>query len=129
MTKAKEATTVGVGTIEPPPITRGGRGSQVLPETVTAMVEGMQAGSFVTVYDDEGNPPKFIAKDDSDKAHNAAKQRANTAAARHKKAIVNSPDSPYDDPKAIQTRVWRLDELTYTFAIGEKPTATDEDGE
>ena len=113
--------------VEPPPISRGGRSSQVLPQTVTSMIETIQSGSYATVTDKDGNQMKFVANPNTDKGHAAAKQRANTVAMRHKKAIVNDPDSPYDDPKQLQTRVWPLDEITYTFAVGEKPTADGEE--
>lgn len=115
------------GAITPPPVSRGGRKSTIPAEVVADMVEAITGGSFATAFDDSGNPVAFLADGKSDKAIAKARQQANTAAMRHKKAILNSPDNDYSDPKSLMTRVWESEEGTFVFAIGEKPAKDDDD--
>ena len=111
-----------VGAITPPPLTRGRKGHKVEPEIVAGMVETLATGDWAIVTDDSDNPIPFKVDDPGDdKAHRRARHRANTAAVRHKKAILNDPNNDHDDPDAITTRVWENESGVYVFAVGLKP--------
>ena len=114
-------------TVTPPAISRGGRKSQITPETIASMVEDIENGAFAAVPDPDTDSGliEYPTKDgsDSDKARKAARGAANSVAVRHKKAIINDPDNGIDDPAELKTRVWEVADNVFVWAVGPKASA------
>jgi len=113
----------------PPAVSRGGRKSNIDPEVVAVMVPIIEGGDYAGVpdADTESGALEYPAESGSDKARAKARNAANSAAVRHKKAIVNSPDNDFDKPALLKTRVWEVRENVFTWAVGPKSISDGED--
>ena len=117
-------------TVTPPAISRGGRKSQVPAEVISLMAETIKGGDYAGVpASTDSGLVEFVSESGSDSARKKAKGAANSAAVRHKKAIVNSSDNDIDDPATLRTRVWEARENVFVWAVGPKPVASDDDAE
>lgn len=126
MANAKAKSAIAV---TPPAILRGGRKSKVDPAVIAAMVETIESGDFAGVPDTstDSGLVEYKSESGSDQARRKARNTANSAAVRHKKAIVNSPDNGIDDAGELKTRVWEAAENVFVWAVGPKVTGDSED--
>lgn len=116
--------TPSVQVVAPPPMQRGGANRRY-PEgflvELTAQIQGR---------DDNGGPVfvgdglTYVAESGSEEAKGKAHQRASTAAMRLRKALVNSPETPYADTSEIKSRVWESEPGTYVLAVYERAAVT-----
>lgn len=102
----------GVGTIVAPPVTSG-RPTLFPKEVIANIYKAIhETGEMATLTDPEsGDAVTFTGE--------KAKAKAGGMATRVKKALVNSPDTAYDDPKQLRSRTWESDGAYY-FAVFER---------
>lgn len=112
---------VQVGAVVPPKIVRGKRGSQVPQEVIDAFYAGLQT---VTPDDKGVDRPSWI----SDQVNYDSRAKANAAASKIRRALVEDGGTRYTDTQMVQSRVWSTGELTsdgketapFYFALAER---------
>lgn len=110
----------GVGTIVAPPVSSG-RPTTFKPEILAEIYKAIHGtGEMATLTDGDGNAVTFKGE--------KAKMKAGGMATRVKKALLNSPDTDYTDPKELRSRTWESDGAYY-FAVYERGEGGDESDE
>lgn len=117
---SKDKPTPTLGIVTPPPMQRGGANRRYpegfLKETAETIAGRDENGGPVYVTDGIN----YVAESGSEEAKAKAQQRASTAAMRLRKALVNSPDTPYTDTSEIKSRVWESEPGTFVLAVYER---------
>lgn len=119
-TKETDVSALKVASVTPPPM-NSGRKPVVSKDQIAAVYETIHGtGNHATLVNDDGSPMLFAGE--------KGKQSASTMATRVKKALLNSPDTDYEDRKQLRSRTWEQEDGKFAFSVYETPSA-DGDGD
>lgn len=113
--KDTDISKLNVASVTPPPM-NSGRKPVVSKDQIAAVYATIHGtGEHATLVNDDGSPMLFTG--------DKGKQSASTMATRVKKALLNSPDTEYDDRKALRSRTWEQEDGKFAFSVYETPAA------